>query len=53
MDLKVFVEAPSYLKSLQVFQSAGLDLVLGISMDEDGIEYWKILASSINKIKQD
>ncbi len=33
---KVFVEAPSYLKSLQVFQSAGLELS-GISMDEDGI----------------
>lgn len=39
---KVFVEAPSYLKSLQVFQSAGLELT-GISMDDDGLEYWKIL----------
>lgn len=39
---KVFVEAPSYLKSLQVFESAGLELT-GISMDSDGMEYWKIL----------
>ncbi|SKA59118.1 GntR family transcriptional regulator, regulator for abcA and norABC [Succinivibrio dextrinosolvens DSM 3072] len=39
---KVFVEAPSYLKSLQVFQSAGLELT-GISMDKDGMEYWKML----------
>lgn len=39
---KVFVEAPSYLKSLQVFQSAGLELT-GISMDSDGMEYWKML----------
>lgn len=47
---KVFVEAPSYLKSLQVFQSAGLELS-GISMDEDGIEYWKIL-QKLNKQNQ-
>lgn len=39
---KVFVESPSYIKSLQVFQSAGLELS-GISMDCDGLEYWKIL----------
>ncbi|MFC6176644.1 PLP-dependent aminotransferase family protein [Companilactobacillus huachuanensis] len=37
----VFTEAPTYLKSLQMFQSAGLNLK-GISMDQDGIEYWKI-----------
>ncbi|MBQ8024514.1 MAG: PLP-dependent aminotransferase family protein [Succinivibrio sp.] len=45
---KVFVEAPSYLKSLQVFQSAGLELS-GISIDNDGIEYWKILPQ-LNKV---
>lgn len=39
---QVFVEAPSYLKSLQVFQSAGHNLT-GIPMDNDGIQYWKIL----------
>lgn len=39
---QVFVEAPSYLKSLQVFQSAGHELI-GIPMDNEGIEYWKIL----------
>lgn len=37
----VFTEAPTYLKSLQMFQSAGLNLN-GISMDRDGMEYWKI-----------
>jgi len=37
----VFTEAPTYLKSLQMFQSAGLNLN-GISMDQDGMEYWKI-----------
>ena len=37
----VFTESPSYLKSLQLFQSAGLHLV-GIPLDEDGLEYWHI-----------
>jgi len=37
----VFTEAPSYLKSLQMFQSAGMNLK-GIPMDENGIEYWKL-----------
>lgn len=37
----VFTEAPTYLKSLQMFQSAGLKLN-GITMDHDGLEYWKI-----------
>jgi len=37
----VFTEAPTYLKSLQMFQSAGLKLD-GIPMDNDGIEYWAI-----------
>lgn len=37
----VFTEAPSYLKSLETFQSMGLNLN-GIPMDQDGMEYWKI-----------
>jgi GntR family transcriptional regulator of abcA and norABC len=37
----VFTEAPTYLKSLQVFQSAGMDLN-GIPMDQSGLMYWKI-----------
>lgn len=37
----VFTEAPSYLKSLQLFPSAGMRL-LGIPMDEEGLQYWKI-----------
>lgn len=37
----VFAEAPTYLKSLQMFQSAGLNLK-GIPMDHDGLEYWQI-----------
>lgn len=39
---KVFVEAPSYLKSLQVFESSGLELC-GVPMDREGMEYWRIL----------
>lgn len=37
----VFTEAPTYLKSLQVFQSAGMKL-MGIPMDKEGIQYWNI-----------
>lgn len=37
----VFTEAPTYLKSLQMFQSVGLNLS-GIPMDHDGLEYWQI-----------
>ena len=37
----VFTEAPTYLKSLQMFQSAGMDLH-GIPMDSNGLMYWKI-----------
>lgn len=43
-DSDVFIEAPSYLKSLQMFQSAGMNLK-GIPMDNKGIEYWKISTS--------
>ncbi|WP_195267671.1 PLP-dependent aminotransferase family protein [Eubacterium sp. 1001713B170207_170306_E7] len=35
---RVFAEAPSYLKSLQVFQSAGMSIT-GIPMDEQGLLY--------------
>lgn len=37
----VYTEAPSYMKSLQVFQSAGMRL-FGVPMDEYGIQYWKL-----------
>jgi len=37
----VYTEAPTYLKSLQVFQSAGLKLT-GIPMDKEGIQFWKM-----------
>lgn len=37
----VFTEAPTYLKSLQVFQSAGMNLS-GVPMDKNGMMYWQI-----------
>jgi len=37
----VFTEAPTYLKSLQVFQSAGMHLN-GIPMDKKGMRNWHI-----------
>lgn len=37
----VFTEAPSYLKSLQVFQSAGMHLS-GVPMDSRGLQYPKL-----------
>ena len=37
----VYTESPSYLKSLQVFPSAGMKLS-GVPMDRDGILYWNI-----------
>lgn len=37
----VFTEAPTYLKSLQVFQSAGMKLS-GVPMDSEGMQYWKL-----------
>ena len=37
----VFTEAPTYLKSLQVFQSAGMNFS-GVPMDKNGIMYWSI-----------
>ncbi|NLD18738.1 MAG: PLP-dependent aminotransferase family protein [Clostridiales bacterium] len=35
---RVFAEAPTYLKSLQIFQSAGME-IKGVPMDEEGIKY--------------
>lgn len=37
----VYTEAPTYLKSLQIFQSAGMNLH-GIPMDKEGIKYWNL-----------
>ena len=37
----VYTEAPTYLKSLQVFQSAGMQMH-GVPMDREGIKYWNI-----------
>lgn len=37
----VYTEAPTYLKSLQVFQSAGMDFS-GVPMDKNGMMYWTI-----------
>ena len=37
----VFTEAPTYLKSLQIFQSAGMKLS-GVPIDMDGLQYWKL-----------
>ena len=34
----VYTEAPTYLKSLQVFQSAGMNM-MGIPLDEEGMRY--------------
>lgn len=41
----VYTEAPSYLKSLQVFPSAGMKLS-GIPMDREGIQYWNIASEN-------
>lgn len=37
----IFTEAPTYLKSLQIFQSVGMNLS-GVPMDNEGIQYWMI-----------
>lgn len=39
----IYTETPSYIKSLQLFQSAGMKLV-GLPMDREGINYWEIAA---------
>lgn len=37
----IYTEAPTYLKSLQVFQSAGMNLS-GVPMDANGMQFWKM-----------
>lgn len=37
----VYTEAPTYLRSLQIFQSAGMNMI-GLPMDGEGIKYWRI-----------
>lgn len=43
---KVYVEIPSYLKSLHVFQSAGMKLE-GVPMDDSGIMPWLIKKDNV------
>lgn len=43
----VFTEAPTYLQSLQVFQSAGMGLH-GTPMDSEGIKFWEMEAALKN-----
>nr|WP_315019776.1 PLP-dependent aminotransferase family protein [uncultured Aminipila sp.] len=38
---KIYCEIPSYINSLQVFQSAGMKLE-GITMDNEGLQYWNM-----------
>ncbi len=42
----VYTESPSYLKSLQVFQSAGMKL-RGLPMDSDGLVYYRLSPSAL------
>lgn len=44
----VYTESPSYLKSLQVFQSAGMKLH-GLPMDNHGLVYWNLPPSSLQQ----
>lgn len=37
----IFTEAPTYVKSLKVFQSTGMKLS-GVPLDKDGIKFWNI-----------
>lgn len=46
---QVYTEAPTYLKSLQIFQSAGMNLH-GIPMDDEGIKYWEMKDASIDSL---
>ena len=45
----VYTEAPTYLKSLQIFQSAGMNLN-GVPMDNEGIKYWNMRDASIDSM---
>ncbi|WP_324822428.1 PLP-dependent aminotransferase family protein [Sinanaerobacter sp. ZZT-01] len=38
---KIYCEIPSYINSLQVFQSAGMKLE-GVTMDTEGLQYWNM-----------
>ncbi len=46
---KVYTESPTYLKSLQIFQSAGMNLN-GINMDKEGIKYWDIKDAGVDSL---
>jgi len=46
---QVYTEAPTYLKSLQVFQSAGM-MLTGVPMDDEGLSYWNIRDASIDSL---
>ena len=43
----LFTEAPSYLKSLQIFQSSGADFI-GVDMDREGMMPWTITKPAQN-----
>jgi GntR family transcriptional regulator of abcA and norABC len=45
----VYTETPSYLRSLQVFPSAGMKLS-GIPMDREGILFWNIADQTENAL---
>lgn len=47
----IYTESPTYLKSLQVFQSAGMRLS-GIPMDEDGLQFWNLPTARRNGQRQ-
>lgn len=47
----IYSEAPTYLKSLQVFQSAGMNLS-GIPMDDKGIQFRNLQYSLKNETQQ-
>lgn len=41
LNSRIYCEIPSYLNSLQLFQSAGMKLE-GITMDSEGLQYWNM-----------
>lgn len=49
---RVFVERPSYLKSLHIFQSAGMSLK-GVGMDNQGMIPSEIRVNNINRNRMD
>ena len=46
---RVYTEAPTYLKSLQIFQSAGMELC-GVPLDREGIKFWEIKDASVSSL---